>query len=102
MVNIPEFTARLYRATTTAAPHRVIIGKPDKPTPMFSDRIEYLIVNPSWNVPQSIIRNEMGSKLEALRPKGYDANGRTGVLHVRQPPGEQNALGRIKFIFPND
>ena len=79
VVNIPEFTARLYRDNALAVPFRVITGKPDKPTPLFSDNIEYLVVNPSWNVPQSIIKNEMMPKLDALRAQGYEirtVNGR--------------------------
>ena len=102
MVNIPEFTARLYRDNALALSTRVIVGKPDKQTPLFSNKMEYLIVNPSWNVPQSIIKNEMMNKLDELRRMGYDVEYIDGRLHVRQPPGERNALGRIKFIFPND
>jgi murein L,D-transpeptidase YcbB/YkuD len=102
VVNIPEFEARLFRAGAEIFSTRVIVGKPDKPTPLFSNRMEYLVVNPSWNVPQSIIKNEMINKLGALRRMGYDVETVNGRLHVRQPPGEKNALGRIKFIFPND
>ncbi|WP_294537973.1 L,D-transpeptidase family protein [uncultured Rhodoblastus sp.] len=102
VVNIPEFEARLYRADAEILTTRVIVGKPDKATPLFSNRLEYLIVNPSWNVPQSIIKNEMMNKLGSLRRMGYDVDYVDGRLHVRQPPGERNALGRIKFIFPND
>jgi murein L,D-transpeptidase YcbB/YkuD len=53
-------------------------------------------------VPQSIIKNEMMNKLGELRRMGYDVDYVDGRLRVRQPPGERNALGRIKFIFPND
>jgi murein L,D-transpeptidase YcbB/YkuD len=102
VVNIPEFEARLFRADSEILSARVIVGKPDKPTPLFSNRMEYLVVNPSWNVPQSIIKNEMMNKLGALRRMGYDVETVNGRLRVRQPPGERNALGRIKFIFPND
>jgi L,D-transpeptidase YcbB len=102
VVNIPEFTARLYRDDALVMPIRVITGKPDKPTPLFSDKMEYLIVNPSWNVPQSIIKNELMSHLDALRAQGYEIRTVNGRLYVRQPPGERNALGQIKFIFPND
>ena len=56
MVNVPEFTARLYRDNEPVLSIRVITGKPDKPTPLFSNQIRYIVVNPSWNVPQSIIR----------------------------------------------
>ncbi|WP_298421270.1 L,D-transpeptidase family protein [Rhodoblastus sp.] len=102
VVNVPEFTARLYRDNNLVLPVRVITGKPDKPTPLFSDKIEYIIVNPSWNVPQSIIRNELMPHLDALRAQGYEIRYVNGQLHVRQPPGERNALGQIKFVFPND
>jgi murein L,D-transpeptidase YcbB/YkuD len=97
MVNIPEFTARLYRNDTLAAAHRIVVGKPDTPTPLFSDKMEYLVVNPSWYVPQSIIRKEMGGHA----PHGYEEVWQNGLVHVIQPPGERNALGRLKFIFPN-
>jgi murein L,D-transpeptidase YcbB/YkuD len=97
MVNLPEFTARLYRGDKLAATHRIIIGKPNTPTPLFSDRMEYLVVNPVWYVPQSIIRNEWGGR--ALR--GFDVVYQHGMMFARQPPGERNALGRLKFIFPN-
>ena len=102
MVNVPEFTARLYRDNRTILTVRVITGKPDKPTPLFSDKIQQIIVNPSWNVPQSIIRNEMLPHLAALREQGYEIRTVNGRLHIRQPPGERNALGQIKFVFPND
>ena len=102
VVNIPEFTARLYRNDALVLAFRVITGKPDKPTPLFSDKIEYIVVNPSWNVPQSIIKNELMPHLDALRAQGYEIRTVKGRLYVRQPPGERNALGQIKFVFPND
>ena len=102
MVNVPEFTARLYRDNQMILSVRVITGKPDKPTPLFSNKIQQIVVNPSWNVPQSIIRKEMLPHLDALRAQGYEIRTVHGRLHIRQPPGERNALGRIKFLFPND
>jgi murein L,D-transpeptidase YcbB/YkuD len=102
VVNIPEFTARYYRDNELVLPIRVITGKPEKATPLFSDKIEYVVVNPSWNVPQSIIKNELAGHLDALRAQGYEIRYVNGRLHIRQPPGERNALGHIKFVFPND
>ncbi len=102
MVNVPEFTARLYRDNQPVLSVRVITGKPGKPTPLFSNRIQQIVVNPSWNVPQSIIQKEMLSHLAALREQGYEIRYVNGRLHIRQPPGERNALGQIKFVFPND
>lgn len=102
MVNVPEFMARLYRSDALELETRVIVGKPDKQTPLFTDEMKYLIVNPSWYVPQSIIKNEMSSNVGRLRAQGFDVRTVNGRLSVRQPPGERNALGKIKFIFPND
>jgi murein L,D-transpeptidase YcbB/YkuD len=68
--------------------------------------MQFLIVNPSWNVPQSIIRKEMlprlGQDPSYLQRLGYQVRRIHGLLFVRQLPGERNALGRIKFMFPND
>src|SRR5439155_5628072 len=81
--------------------------KPGKmATPMLSETMKFITVNPTWNVPPSIINNEylpalaqdpsvlsrMGLKLE---------HNRNGTIHISQPPGERNALGRIRFNFPN-
>jgi murein L,D-transpeptidase YcbB/YkuD len=84
---------------------RVVVGQPDKPTPVFAQQMRFIIVNPYWNVPLSIIKNEMLPKLAAdanyFADHGYEMVERNGVRYVRQPPGDDNALGRIKFMFPN-
>ena len=85
---------------------RVVVGKPDHPTPVFSETMRFIIVNPYWNVPLSIIKKEMMPKLAAdpnyFADHGYEVVERNGVTYVRQPPGDGNALGRIKFMFPNE
>ncbi len=101
-VNIPNYTARLIRDGKVVHSMRVIVGKPETPTPVFSDVMRFMVVNPSWHVPQSIIRKQL-----ALDPNYYARNGcdvvRKGAnVFVRQPPGERNALGNVKFMFPND
>ncbi len=105
-VNIPDFELALVRDGTVAHRARVIVGKQETPTPVFSDAMEHIIVNPYWNVPPSIINNEMlprhGGDASALEQRGFKVSYRKGRLIVRQPPGAGNALGRIKFIFPND
>ncbi len=106
-VNIPEFLVRVNKDNKTAYEGRVVVGKQNTPTPIFSDRIEYIVVNPSWNIPPSIVRNEMLPMLqedpEAFMRRGYEVRqDRNGNLSFRQPPSARNALGRIKFIFPND
>ncbi len=105
-VNIPEFELAVIRNGEVTHHTRVIVGKEKTPTPIFSNALQFIIVNPYWNVPQSILNKEMlpkaGGDLSALEQKGFKVGYSHGKLLVRQPPGEKNALGRIKFMFPND
>ncbi len=104
-VNIPDFSLAVLHGTAIVHQARVIVGKPENPTPLFSKKMEFLIVNPYWNVPYSIIKKEMLPKLASdpnyFERHGYEVVERGNTLIVRQPPGEENALGRIKFMFPN-
>lgn len=105
-VNIPDYTVRVIRGGELVHSARVIVGKPNTPTPIFSNRMQFLEVNPYWNVPESIIRNEMMPRMARdpgyLERQGYEVRtNRKGELTVRQPPGNRNALGFIKFMFPN-
>ena len=105
-VNVPDFLVTVYHDGTALSQHRVVVGKVDTPTPLFSNAVKYLIVNPYWNVPQSIIKKEMlpkgGGDLSYLEGRGYSVVWHGGQWVVRQLPGDKNALGRIKFLFPND
>lgn len=121
-VNIPAFTVTIRRDGTTAYEGRVIVGKPTNPTPMFSDEIEHLVVNPYWNVPYSIASKEMLSSIQKnpsgyFSTRGYEAVYKGKVVNpssinwspaalrdvrIRQKPGNSNALGHIKFMFPNE
>ncbi len=105
-VNIPEFTVRVFHSGQVVHQTKVVVGKPTTPTPIFSNVMQFLIINPYWNVPPSIIKKEMMPKLAEdpnyLHKLGYEVINHNGRLTVRQPPGERNALGRIKFMFPND
>ena len=105
-VNIPDYEAAVIENGEVILRTRVVVGKEETPTPIFSDTMKFLIVNPYWNVPPSIIRKEMLPKLAGdpnyFSRLGYEVFTRAGHLVVRQPPGERNALGRIKFMFPND
>lgn len=97
-VNIPDFELAVIRDGVVTHRARVIVGKEQTPTPIFSDEMVEIIVNPSWYVPQSIIQKEWHGGVG----EGYQVSYRNGQMVVRQPPGEKNALGRIKFVFPND
>ena len=85
---------------------KIVAGKPGKATPMVSAEMKFITVNPTWNVPPSIIENEY---LPALQqdPEALDRIGLKltqdpdGTIHISQPPGAGNALGRIRFNFPN-
>ncbi len=105
-VNIPDFELAVVRNGEVTHRTRVIVGKEATPTPIFSNALQYIIVNPYWNVPPSILNKEMLPKangdVAAIAASGFNVSYRGGKLVVRQPPGERNALGRIKFMFPND
>ncbi len=107
MVNVPEMRVRVLRSGHVVHEARAIIGKPESATPIFSNRMDHVIVNPSWYVPPSILKKEFLPGLAAdpdyAAKRGYVVT-RTkgGGISVRQPPGERNALGWIKFMFPNE
>ena len=106
MVNIPDFTLRVVKDNKLVWKTRVVVGKPTLPTPLLSADMKYITINPTWNVPPSIIQNEY---LPALQqdPQAMERIGlkveqnRDGTIRIYQPPGDRNALGRIRFNFPN-
>ncbi len=101
-VNLADFSVTMLEGDRVVHQARVVIGKPDTPTPIFSDVMRYVLINPSWQVPDSIIKKEMLSKLGALSRRGYEVKTVGSRLTVRQLPGDDNALGRFAFMFPND
>ncbi len=105
-INIPDYSLKVMDGENLVHRARVIVGKPDTPTPIFSNEMRYILVNPIWRVPDSIIRKEMAPKLaqdpDYLTRQGFEASRVGDRLVVRQPPGEANALGRILFMFPNE
>jgi len=127
VINIPEFVLRAYEVQDGRIQVRqtmkVIVGKAvDLRTPLFDEDMRFIEFSPYWNVPPSIARKELVPRLR--RDPGYfarqgfefvGADGRAGTtlsaaaldavlagrLRIRQRPGPQNALGDIKFVFPN-
>jgi murein L,D-transpeptidase YcbB/YkuD len=107
-VNVPQFKLTAYDSGHKSLEMKVIVGKDyaDRATPVFSDSMEYVIFRPYWNVTPSIAAKEIFPK-EAASP-GYIASQDMEVYNdhgrqaVRQRPGPKNALGFVKFIFPND
>ena len=106
IVNVPDYTLTLYNNDKVYWHTKIVAGKPGKATPMVSAEMKFITVNPTWNVPPSIIENEY---LPALQqdPQALDRIGlkltqdADGTIHISQPPGAGNALGRIRFNFPN-
>ncbi|HEY9009763.1 MAG TPA: L,D-transpeptidase family protein [Devosia sp.] len=119
-VNLPEFRLRIMEDGVEKYTTRVVVGTPKNQTPVFSDEIEHIVVNPYWNVPASIKANEIrphllanpyyldGQNMEMLsggrvvNAAAIDwSSTNIGNFHIRQKPGAGNALGRVKFLFPN-
>ena len=105
-INIPDYTLRMMEGDDLVHQARVIVGKPDTPTPVFSNAMKYILVNPIWRVPDSIVRKELAPHLaedpDYLTRRGYQVAEIGGHMFVSQPPGEGNALGHILFMFPNE
>lgn len=122
-VNLADFTAQIIDDGKVSFSTRAVIGSTvaDKRTPEFSHRMTYLEVNPDWTVPPGIIRRDYLPRLQAnpnalghlqivdsrgrVIPRGNidfsKYSNRNFPFNLRQPPGPSNALGRVKFMFPN-
>jgi murein L,D-transpeptidase YcbB/YkuD len=130
-VNVPEFIARVIKNGTVVHATRVVVGKPDTQTPIFSDEMQEVVFGPYWNVPTSIKVEEIRPYLGEEAPWFFGGGGwntsvfrRHGLriryggqevdpgtidwnhvdirnLEIFQPPGPDNVLGRVKFVFPN-
>jgi murein L,D-transpeptidase YcbB/YkuD len=125
LVNIPEFKLHAYREGEEVEEMSVVVGERynDRATPIFSDMMEYVVFNPYWNVPQGIAKDEIlpkaredtsflsrhayqvvesyGPNADVLKPTPENLERvADGELRIRQA-GTQNALGDVKFMFPN-
>lgn len=107
MLNIPDFTLKVMQNGKQLWKTRVVTGKPGRhETPLLTETMKYITVNPTWNVPPSIVYNEYLPALQqdpgVLERMGLKlTQNRDGSVHISQPPGERNALGRLRFNFPN-
>ncbi|GEO06633.1 murein L,D-transpeptidase [Adhaeribacter aerolatus] len=126
-VNVPEFMLYARENGKTVLDMKVIVGKAMNSTPVFSDKIEYIVFSPYWNVPNSIIFEEFLPKLQAdpgwlermdmellnglgknaqpISPYSVDwfsVDEKNFKYRIRQRPGPENPLGDVKFIFPNE
>ena len=107
ILNVPDYTLKVMQNGGQVWTTRVVTGKPGKhATPMLTETMKFITVNPTWNVPPSIIYNEYLPALQqdptVLQRMGLKLErNRDGTIHISQPPGEANALGRVRFNFPN-
>jgi L,D-transpeptidase YcbB len=107
IVNIPEFVLHVYENKKKAWDMNVVVGKEGHNTTMFTGDLNQIVFSPYWNVPPSIVQKEILPKLASnpdylssqhMEQTGTDEN---GVPKIRQLPGDQNSLGKVKFLFPN-
>jgi murein L,D-transpeptidase YcbB/YkuD len=106
MLNIPNYMLRVMRDGRQVWETRVVVGKPSTATPILTETMKFITINPTWNVPPSIVQNEYLPALAqdpgVLARMGLKVvNNRDGSVHIYQPPGDNNALGRLRFNFPN-
>ncbi|WP_371224004.1 L,D-transpeptidase family protein [Roseovarius sp. 2305UL8-3] len=123
LVNLTDFTARIIKDDRQVFTTRSVVGKNvgDRRTPEFSDEMEFMVINPTWHVPRSITVKEYLPMMKKNRNaaghlKLYDRRGRAvsrGAINfgaynarnfpysIKQPPSSRNALGLVKFMFPN-
>ncbi len=125
LVNIPAYEMQVIERDRPALAMRVVVGRSDTQTPVFSDEMTYVVFSPYWNIPESILQKEtlprmvddpdylLRNQIEVVRgtggfeevvdPASIDWTEQEAVkgLRFRQIPGDENALGLVKFIFPN-
>ena len=105
-VNIPEFMLHVYNGSKKEFDMAVVVGKEGKSTTMFSGNLNQVVFSPYWNLPNSIVKEEvlksMSRNKNYLAEKHMEITGqRNGLPVIRQLPGKDNPLGRVKFLFPN-
>jgi murein L,D-transpeptidase YcbB/YkuD len=123
-VNVPDFNLRYYKNGEMIMKKGVVVGRIDRPTPIFDDKMEYIVINPTWTIPDNLIKRDLihvlrenpdylaehnihvfrGNKeveitQEELDP--YEHSDKRVPWRFVQFPGDDNALGRVKFMFPN-
>ena len=124
LINVPSYQMQVMEKDQPALAMRVIVGDPEHQTPLFSDEMTYVVFSPYWNIPPDILRQEtlprVVSDPEYLQRNNIEVVGTSGDAEVvdptdidwtdeeatkglrfRQAPGPENALGLVKFIFPN-
>jgi murein L,D-transpeptidase YcbB/YkuD len=106
LVNIPAFTLHVREGEKDVFDMDVVVGKGGHDTRIFTGNLNQVVFSPYWNVPKSIVQKEILPALEKnphyLEKENMEIIGEEdGLPEIRQKPGEKNALGKVKFLFPN-
>ena len=106
VVNIPEFVLHVYERGKKVFDMVIVVGKEGHNTMMFNGDLNQVVFSPYWNVPPSIVRNEilpeMAENSNYLASQNMEiVSGDGEIPEIRQRPGGENALGQVKFLFPN-
>ncbi|MHB1222994.1 MAG: L,D-transpeptidase family protein [Gemmatimonadaceae bacterium] len=108
LVNVPAFQVQAFENGKVALEMKVVVGAEydDRSTPTFSDSMSTVVFRPYWNVPDGIAEEEIYPKAAVdpgyMERKNYEVVTENGETRVRQKPGEDNSLGLVKFLFPNE
>jgi len=105
-VNIPEFKLHVYRGDSLLWSCNVVVGQKVHQTVIFYGEMQYVVFSPYWNVPESIVRNEVIPAIKSNRNYLSEHNmvitgKENGLPAIKQKPGPSNSLGLVKFLFPN-
>jgi len=106
VVNIPEFILHMYDGKNKVFDMNVVVGKEGHNTTLFSDKLTTIVFSPYWNLPSGIVKKEivpaMSRNPDYLESHNMEITGQTnGLPVIRQKPGGDNSLGKVKFLFPN-
>lgn len=106
VANIPEYKLHVYEGGQEVLSMGIVVGKTTNQTVVFSDEMKHIVFSPYWNVPPNIVKNEilpaMKRNSKYLRNENMEITGNEdGLPVIRQKPGPKNALGKVKFLFPN-
>ncbi|MBD3789569.1 MAG: L,D-transpeptidase family protein [Campylobacterales bacterium] len=122
--NIPDFRLTYYKNGVPSKKMALVVGRIDRPTPLFEDKVRFMVLNPTWTVPDNLIKRDLihvlrenPSYLEENNIHAFAGNNEIRITQAQldpyensdrpvpyrfvQYPGDKNALGRVKFMFPN-
>jgi len=101
LVNIPEYKLHVFEHGSLVFSMNVVVGKDQHKTVIFNGEMKYIVFSPYWNIPASIIKNEIIPGIKKNPNYLVQHNMEWNGGRIRQKPGPNNSLGKVKFLFPN-